>query len=99
MMALATGTGSEVPKPPVRVVIGGLLTATLPTLVVPPALCARFAVPVDLMSLSTDRLRADEAHEWLLTVSTEQHDGVGLGPAAFHSWRPDRHARHGEPLR
>ncbi|MHC1948559.1 CusA/CzcA family heavy metal efflux RND transporter [Bradyrhizobium sp. UFLA06-06] len=42
-MALATGTGSEVQKPLATVVIGGLLTATVLTLVVLPALYARFA--------------------------------------------------------
>lgn len=44
-MALATGTGAEVQKPLATVVIGGLLTATLLTLVVLPALYARFAIP------------------------------------------------------
>jgi cobalt-zinc-cadmium resistance protein CzcA len=42
-MALATGTGAEVQKPLATVVIGGLLTATLLTLVVLPALYARFS--------------------------------------------------------
>jgi cobalt-zinc-cadmium resistance protein CzcA len=42
-MALATGTGAEVQKPLATVVIGGLISATLLTLVVLPALCARFA--------------------------------------------------------
>jgi heavy metal efflux system protein len=41
-MALATGTGAEVQRPVATVVIGGLLTATLLTLVVLPALYARF---------------------------------------------------------
>jgi heavy metal efflux system protein len=45
-MALATGTGAEVQKPLATVVIGGLLTATLLTLVVLPALCKRYA-PTD----------------------------------------------------
>ncbi|CEG06643.1 Nickel and cobalt resistance protein CnrA [Afipia felis] len=36
-MALATGTGAEVEKPLATVVIGGLITATLITLVVLPA--------------------------------------------------------------
>lgn len=44
-MALATGTGAEVQKPLATVVIGGLLTATLLTLVVLPALYALFAAP------------------------------------------------------
>ena len=41
-MALATGTGAEVQKPLATVVIGGLITATLLTLLVLPALYARF---------------------------------------------------------
>ena len=46
-MALTTGTGAEVPKPLATVVIGGLLTATLLTLVVLPALYVRFAIPAE----------------------------------------------------
>src|SRR5215212_8323123 len=42
-MALATGTGAEVQKPLATVVIGGLLSATLLTLVVLPALYCYFA--------------------------------------------------------
>ena len=42
-MALATGTGAEVQRPLATVVIGGLISATLLTLVVLPALYARFA--------------------------------------------------------
>jgi cobalt-zinc-cadmium resistance protein CzcA len=42
-MALATGTGAEVQRPLATVVIGGLLTATLLTLLVLPALYAYFA--------------------------------------------------------
>jgi cobalt-zinc-cadmium resistance protein CzcA len=41
-MALATGTGAEVQKPLATVVIGGLITATVLTLLVLPALYARF---------------------------------------------------------
>ena len=42
-MAMATGTGAEVQKPLATVVIGGLISATLLTLLVLPALYARFA--------------------------------------------------------
>jgi heavy metal efflux system protein len=42
-MAIATSTGAEVQKPLATVVIGGLLSATLLTLVVLPALYARFS--------------------------------------------------------
>lgn len=43
-MALATGTGAEVQKPIATVVIGGLITATLLTLVVLPALYKIFSI-------------------------------------------------------
>ncbi len=43
-MAIATGTGAEVQKPLATVVIGGLVSATLLTLVVLPALYKRFAL-------------------------------------------------------
>ncbi|WP_262048148.1 efflux RND transporter permease subunit [Bradyrhizobium sp. Bra78] len=64
-MALATGTGAEVQKPLATVVIGGLLTATLLTLVVLPALYARFAVPAaaDRRSGSVAPLVHDRAAE------------------------------------
>src|SRR5216684_922008 len=42
-MAFATGTGAEVQKPLATVVIGGLISATLLTLLVLPALYSRFA--------------------------------------------------------
>jgi cobalt-zinc-cadmium resistance protein CzcA len=38
-MALATGTGAEVQKPLATVVIGGIVSSTILTLVVLPALC------------------------------------------------------------
>ncbi len=41
-MALATGTGAEIQRPLATVVIGGLISATLLTLVVLPVLSARF---------------------------------------------------------
>jgi cobalt-zinc-cadmium resistance protein CzcA len=42
-MALATGTGAEVQKPLATVVIGGLISATLLTLIVLPALYKKFS--------------------------------------------------------
>jgi cobalt-zinc-cadmium resistance protein CzcA len=42
-MAIATGTGAEVQKPLATVVIGGLISATLLTLFVLPALYMRFS--------------------------------------------------------
>ena len=49
-MALATGTGAEVQKPLATVVIGGLISATLLTLFVLPALYARFGRDADRAS-------------------------------------------------
>jgi cobalt-zinc-cadmium resistance protein CzcA len=46
-MAFATGTGAEVQKPLATVVIGGLISATLLTLAVLPALYARFGRRAD----------------------------------------------------
>lgn len=58
-MALATGTGAEVQKPLATVVIGGLVTATLLTLIVLPALYKLFS--------KKDRALADE--EFLESVT------------------------------
>lgn len=53
-MALATGTGAEVQKPLATVVIGGLISATLLTLLILPALYARFGgTKLDSDSTST----------------------------------------------
>jgi cobalt-zinc-cadmium resistance protein CzcA len=41
-MALSTGTGAEVQRPLATVVIGGLITSTLPTLLVLPAIYRSF---------------------------------------------------------
>jgi cobalt-zinc-cadmium resistance protein CzcA len=49
-MAIATGTGAEVQKPLATVVIGGLISATLLTLLVLPALYARFSGELDRVS-------------------------------------------------
>jgi cobalt-zinc-cadmium resistance protein CzcA len=46
-MAFATGTGAEVQKPLATVVIGGLISATLLTLAVLPALYARYGRAVE----------------------------------------------------
>lgn len=53
-MAIATGTGAEVQKPLATVVIGGLVSATILTLVVLPALYKRFVLP------KPERLAADD---------------------------------------
>lgn len=48
-MALATGTGAEVQKPLATVVIGGLISSTLLTLFVLPALCKLFLKKKELV--------------------------------------------------
>src|SRR5262249_18326391 len=55
-MAFATGTGAEVQKPLATVVIGGLLSATLLTLAVLPALYARFGKEAESASPAAHRL-------------------------------------------
>jgi cobalt-zinc-cadmium resistance protein CzcA len=61
-MALATGTGAEVQKPLATVVIGGLVSSTLLTLVVLPALYRIFARERDLTeSHAEDITQAPEA--------------------------------------
>jgi cobalt-zinc-cadmium resistance protein CzcA len=52
-MALATGTGAEVQRPLATVVIGGLMTSTLATLLVLPALYCRFGGEVDVVSTAS----------------------------------------------
>ncbi len=54
-MAIATGTGAEVQKPLATVVIGGIISSTLLTLIVLPALYRMFAAP--------DRLPGPETWE------------------------------------
>ena len=64
-MAVATGVGAEVQKPIATVVIGDLVTATLLTLMVLPALYARFgsadpALPEDAESAKPRPVPAPE---------------------------------------
>ncbi|MEQ1704411.1 MAG: CusA/CzcA family heavy metal efflux RND transporter, partial [Rickettsiales bacterium] len=49
-MAIATGAGAEVQKPLATVVIGGLITATILTLLVLPAIYKRFNLARDLLA-------------------------------------------------
>ena len=64
-MALATGTGAEVQKPLATVVIGGLITATMLTLLVLPALYSRFSAVRSRIRRQPDlpRLLPDRAAE------------------------------------
>ena len=52
-MAIATGTGAEVQKPLATVVIGGLISATLLTLLVLPALYKRFCLNDEVQKIET----------------------------------------------
>lgn len=56
-MAIATGTGAEVQKPLATVVIGGLVSATLLTLVVLPALFKRFCLRADARFRETSDMK------------------------------------------
>jgi heavy metal efflux system protein len=65
-MALATGTGAEVQKPLATVVIGGLISATLLTLLVLPALYVRFGrrkPTANVTILSKEKLHRSAASE------------------------------------
>ncbi|HZM07940.1 MAG TPA: CusA/CzcA family heavy metal efflux RND transporter, partial [Methylocella sp.] len=65
-MALATGTGAEVQKPIATVVIGGLISATLLTLLVLPALYVRFGQlksTANGITLPVEKPCRDEAYE------------------------------------
>lgn len=61
-MAAATGTGAEVQRPLATVVIGGLISATVLTLLVLPALYACFG------RQSTRRMRGRQSHDGLQQV-------------------------------
>lgn len=65
-MAIARGAGAEVQKPLATVVIGGLLTATVLTLVVLPTLAARASKP---RALPADRASASGVFDPLESVS------------------------------
>ncbi|MFA7306379.1 MAG: CusA/CzcA family heavy metal efflux RND transporter [Hyphomicrobium sp.] len=60
-MALSTGTGAEVQKPLATVVIGGLASATVLTLLILPALCVRFGSRSRPVESHTDLSRSPEA--------------------------------------
>jgi cobalt-zinc-cadmium resistance protein CzcA len=54
-MALATGVGSEVQRPLATVVIGGLVTSTILTLLVLPALYAKLHRDEPLVAPQTEQ--------------------------------------------
>jgi cobalt-zinc-cadmium resistance protein CzcA len=62
-MALATGTGAEVQKPLATVVIGGLVTSTLLTLVVLPALYRMFPGRVETVASASEPATGGAAGE------------------------------------
>ena len=81
-MAISTNAGAEVQRPLATVVIGGLVTATLLTLVVLPVLYALFNKPYD-----TKRIRARVSSKKILgvlllfsslNVFSQQHTGMKL---------------------
>jgi cobalt-zinc-cadmium resistance protein CzcA len=62
-MALSTGTGAEVQKPLATVVIGGLMSATLLTLLILPALCAKYGIKPAAKEDHEDRMPALESSQ------------------------------------
>src|SRR5262249_32196682 len=81
-MAIATGAGSEVQKPLATVVIGGLITATLLTLLVLPALFARFGTVQEVDGSVIYRFdgASRELREWIernpIRPSLSRHGGA-----------------------
>jgi cobalt-zinc-cadmium resistance protein CzcA len=67
-MATATGTGAEVQRPLATVVIGGLISATLLTLVVLPALYVRFGGAMS---------NKDGANDGTLLTKAKRRDRAG----------------------
>jgi hypothetical protein len=61
-MVLSSGTGSEVQRPLATVVIGGLMTSTMLTLLVIPALYRWFAIDVDREAPAL-KVEPGEAHD------------------------------------
>ena len=60
-LLLSTGIGSEVQRPLATVVVGGLVTSTLLTLIVLPALYKWFAVQPERAVETTDEVLPSEA--------------------------------------
>ena len=83
-MALATGTGAEVQRPLATVVIGGLISSTLLTLIVLPALYRIFT------GRSKDGLPGPRPEVWESDEPTPALAGVGT--AAMHSESGAKHA-------
>ena len=99
-MAIATGTDAEVQKPLATVVIGGLISATLLTLFVLPALYARFSendLPLDkseerdtsrgTVNLS-GRLAECRRRDWGLRFIANPCCRFRPKPGTFGSWKP-----------
>ncbi len=76
-MALNTGTGAEVQRPLATVVIGGIISSTLLTLVVLPVLYILFAKERRLESASSSEVLTDELPVSLLPGSIDASRGPG----------------------
>ncbi len=77
-MVLSHGTGSEVQRPLATVVIGGLVTSTILTLLVIPALYRWFAIAIEPETPSSERRDSDEGNQGV--HPTPQTVGGDLGP-------------------
>jgi cobalt-zinc-cadmium resistance protein CzcA len=78
-LLFSDGTGSEVQRPLATVVIGGLVTSTILTLLVIPALYKWFAIAVELEAPAAERSVGDEGNQSVHPAP--QAIGGHLGPA------------------
>jgi hypothetical protein len=84
-MALATGTGAEVQRPLATVVMGGLVSATLLTLALLPALYAAWASREPGIPLGRSALQAGTVAAVLLGVVLSGCSRQACPPSYAHS--------------
>ena len=77
-MAIATGTGAEVQRPLATVVIGGLISATLLTLLVLPALYARFCDGEVPLGRSNERETSEPGFDAIKKAAEREKASVQL---------------------
>jgi len=77
-MAIATGTGAEVQRPLATVVIGGLISATLLTLLVLPALYARFCDGEEPLGRSNERETSEPGFDAIKKAAEREKASVQL---------------------
>jgi cobalt-zinc-cadmium resistance protein CzcA len=86
-LLFSQGTGSEAQRPLATVVIGGLVSSTILTLLVIPALYKWFAVAIEPEAQSVDRHIHDESHQGVYQTSQV----VGSDAGVAQDGGPERH--------